>query len=69
MKWFIQNGSKLERTSLAESDHICQCCQGYNHGATDYERIDVECKQCGQLCCCSCHVKPNQAAGEATAEG
>lgn len=55
MKFFNQTGSKLVQTSLSDSDHVCECCQEYSHGAASFLHDDVECKRCGALCCCSCH--------------
>lgn len=54
MKFYQQEGSDFKRTHMAESGRICDCCEDYLH-ASEELHDDVECKQCGKLCCCECH--------------
>jgi hypothetical protein len=61
MKFYQQEGTKLNRTQLHQSDHICECCQEYNHSAHTFLHDDAECQRCGQLCCCDCHRDPRTA--------
>lgn len=60
MKWFQQQGSKLERTYLNESGNVCKCCEHFLHTETDQNLhgsspFDEECDKCGALCSCLCH--------------
>lgn len=55
MKFYQQQGSSLVRTHLHQSDNICECCQGFDHGAQEYHHDDAECPRCHSLCCCGCH--------------
>jgi hypothetical protein len=66
MKFYQQEGLKLNRSHLAESDHICTCCQSYDHAAATYHPDDIECPDCGALCCCDCHRQKNPNAKRVT---
>lgn len=55
MKFYQQEGASLKRTNLAESDHICECCEDFTHGSHESLHDDAVCAKCSSLCCCSCH--------------
>jgi hypothetical protein len=72
MRHFEQRGSGLKPMHLSDDDEkriVCECCESYHHGATEFTRVTRECKQCGQPCRCTCHdetryAEPGRLPGE-----
>lgn len=60
MKFYNQHGAGLQRTNLHESDNVCDCCQSFDHAATEWFHDDVMCAKCHSLCRCGCHRSPDE---------